>query len=425
MYRLHEVTVDARRRARRMLATPFARRKVHDAVTEESDALHMVGFATFDEFAIVYSATPAVDDRHDENAETIARIAEILAEIGIDPSADPLEAAREFLATHEDELLGPDGRRNVGGSRPPTGRHSEPRSKRLRPSHALTTPDQRHPRRRRQPPSTRQIRPQKHGRATDARKRKPIEPMAEAGERHRDGRQAGGGRSCRRARRRDDRTRDVGPPQIRLEGVATRTAPAALHGESGRGDRPERDEEIVDRWISAEARAERMHSEVDRAEAELVALLARSVELESTVVERVSERDHAHADLEDARARVAELEQSIARSDSERAEIEAALATSRDRIAELEVIAVDREHTYAESERDHAGRSGPRISGRTSAHASRSGRPAAVAALEAEFATHTADLDLRSEEARTGARHSGKRPDASGCVPSSRPRADP
>src|SRR5205814_2022406 len=108
IYRLHEVTGDAQRRASRILATPAVRRRLHDAVTEESDALHMLRFVSFDEFAIVCSAVPAVVDQPEDNAETIARIAEILAEIGIDPSADPLEAAREFLATHEDELLEPE-----------------------------------------------------------------------------------------------------------------------------------------------------------------------------------------------------------------------------------------------------------------------------------------------------------------------------
>ena len=109
IYRLHAVTVEAERRAGRILATPSARRRLHDAVTEESDALHMLGFESFDEFAVAHSAAPAVAE-HDENdnAETIARIAEILAEIGIDPSGDPLTAAREFLATHEDDLLEPD-----------------------------------------------------------------------------------------------------------------------------------------------------------------------------------------------------------------------------------------------------------------------------------------------------------------------------
>ena len=103
VYRLHEVTGDAEMRAVGC-SRPRARRRLHDAMTEESDALHMLGFASFDEFATAYAAMPTVEERHDDSAETIARIAEILAEIGIDPSADPLEAAREFLAVHEDEL---------------------------------------------------------------------------------------------------------------------------------------------------------------------------------------------------------------------------------------------------------------------------------------------------------------------------------
>ena len=86
------------------------------------------------------------------------------------------------------------------------------------------------------------------------------------------------------------------------------------------------EDEAVDRWIHAEARAERMHAEVDRAQAELMAMLARSADLEESVVTRDDELDAANAELERVRLRVAELEGSIARSDAGRDELERALA---------------------------------------------------------------------------------------------------
>jgi len=411
IYRLHEVTLDARRRARRMLATPFARRKVHDAVTEESDALHMIGFATFEEFAAAHSAQPAVDDAHDDNAETIARIAEILAEIGIDPSADPLEAAREFLATHEDEPLEPEAvdpetvepvatslttywapvtpraveelRREPAASAAlhdanPTGEASPP---------AIDSEIETVPEVAQTPEVTEE---------TEATEAEAVPTLLEAASAI----EMAAQRAEDAAAPAGDATTAEPEPSVPLAFQPPAFQPPAFQPVAGE-TAPERDDEIVDRWISAEARAERMHAEYDRAQTELAALLARSAELESTVVDRVNERDNAHADLEAARARVAELEQSIARSDSERAEIEAALATSRDRIAELEGIAVDREETYAESERDRAEARDAIVALEADLAARTSELEqarAAVAALEAEITAQASELDLARNE---------------------------
>jgi chromosome segregation ATPase len=383
IFRLHEVTVDARRRAHRVLATPFARRRVHDAVTEESDALHMIGFATFDEFATAYAAIPAVDDnKNDDNAETIARIAEILAEIGIDPSADPLEAAREFLATHEDELLEPEAAPPVVSSL--TTYWTEPPGPAPEPEVAET-----------EVAETEIAETEEQAEAaTAAIEEETVPTLLEAASAIEMAAQRAEDATAAPV---EDATPESGMPEPEMP------VPAAFH-DAGAETAPDRDEEIVDRWISAEARAERMHAEYNRAQAELAALLARSAELESTVVDRVSERDDAHADLEAARARVAELEQSITRSDSERAEIEAALATGHDRIAELEIIAVDREQTYAESERDRA-EARDAIVALEASLAERTSElkqaRAAVDSLEAEITAHTADLDAARGELDT------------------------
>ena len=395
--RLHEVTVDAQRRAGRMLATPSARRRLHDAVTEEYDALHMLGFETFDEFATAYAATPSVDDRPEDSAETIARIAEILAEIGIDPSADPLAAARDFLATHEDEWLEAEDEvapaafsPAITWAHPPTAdfepeavtreetdaepwettapvAFDEPSS----PGHEVEVEDE--------IPSLLEAASAIDMAATRAEaaaspvfEHPPTAPETESW---------------------------VAAAQMPADTEELQPEPAAAV--AARPDIPDRDEEIVDRWISAEARAERMHAEVDRAQSELVALLARSAELESTVVERVNERDTAHADLEQARTRVVELERAIARSDAERTEIDTALATSRERIAELELVAADREQAYVQSEHDRVAAlaTAAELEANLAERSSELEEArAAVTALEAEIAAQGAELDVARSE---------------------------
>ncbi len=386
--RLHEVTVDAEMRAGRVLATPRARRRLHDAVTEEGDALHMLGFGSYDEFETAYATMPTVEERHEDSAETIARIAEILSEIGIDPSADPLEAAREFLAVHEDELVGADALAptakapTITWAAPPVAA-PEP----ALPHDAAPAMD---------PgvdvPVDVDVAPPGLVEAASA-----IEMAAARAEEV----------ATARAEEEAAAVEDAEPeadswvPAARLPVAETPVPEIAAQTP---GDAPDRDEEIVDRWISAEARAERMHAEVDRAQAELVALLARSAELESTVVERVNERDTAHADLDAARTRVWELEQSIARSDDERAELDAALAAGRDRIAELEGIAAAREQAYAQSERDRAEAldTVAELEGNLAASSSELEQArVAVAQLEAQVTAHAADLDLAHAELDT------------------------
>ena len=393
--RLHEATVDAEQRAGRVLASPKSRRRLHDAVTEESDALHMLGFSTFDEFATAYAALPTVEVRPDDSAETIARIAEILSEIGIDPSADPLEAAREFLSTHEDDVFDDDTTdatamaalavpSSVTWANPPIATNG-PEADALDELAAETVARAESP----------EMIDMGEPDAPDAPMEAEVDvapSLAEAAS------------AIEMAAARAEEASAAIEEASALADIPATDIPA---GDIPAGEAPldvPRDKEIVDRWISAEARAERMHAEVDRAQSELVALLARSAELESTVVARVSERDTAHADVEAARARVEELEQSIARSDSEHTEIDAALATSRDRITELETIAADREQAYVQSERDRVeavttiATLETNLAERTSE--SEDAR-AAVSLLEAQIIAQAADLDAAREELDT------------------------
>ena len=104
--RLHEATLETARHSRNLLSKQRARRKLHDALTEEADALHRLGFDSFGAFAAVHGAAPVTGDA--ESDETIVRIRALLTELGVDSSGDPLQAASEFLTTHEIELGEPE-----------------------------------------------------------------------------------------------------------------------------------------------------------------------------------------------------------------------------------------------------------------------------------------------------------------------------
>src|SRR4029077_14851654 len=98
-------------------------------------------------------------------------------------------------------------------------------------------------------------------------------------------------------------------PEMPTPPAAAETPAPAPADAPGEPTRPDGD--VVDRWISAEARAERMHAEVDRAQAELASMLARSADLEETAVARVDELEAANERLQRAQARVEVLEASI------------------------------------------------------------------------------------------------------------------
>ena len=60
-------------------------------------ALHEIGFDSFETFSEVYGPTLTLDRAEPETDDTIARICELLIELGVNPTADPLRAASEFL----------------------------------------------------------------------------------------------------------------------------------------------------------------------------------------------------------------------------------------------------------------------------------------------------------------------------------------
>ena len=301
--------VDAQRRARRAFATPGARRKLQYAIAAEDAALQLHGFTSYEEFAAALRADRRANAESDE---TIARIRELLTELGVDPqrrsAAKPRACSSRRTKTTDTEAdtTATRPRRNpwrlVEPRRRPTPiaprvRRS-PRPSCPRPSIAETVAET---------ASTRSRRPQRSSpsrqfpspslEAPAESRPRPCEIIEETG--------------ADRSRARPRHAAD----EIELgEARPTRSGPNRRRPRS----RPSRaDDEAVDRWIHAEARAERMHAEVDRAQAELMAMLARSADLEESVVTRDDELDAANAELERVRLRVAELEGSIARSDAE------------------------------------------------------------------------------------------------------------
>jgi chromosome segregation ATPase len=354
--RLHEATIEAARRPRRFGSKAGARRHLEHAIAARSAALHEIGFASFEEFSEVYGPTLTLDRTEPETDETIARICELLIELGVNPTADPLRAASEFLTAHESELVSPE----VVGPPAAATVESAPAEAADEP---VATPDVPEPT------------------AIDASWVAAAQlPVARA------------------------ETPSPGETAAAAEPDEAPAPPAEPAAFVPAVPEPTRgDGDVVDRWISAEARAERMHAEVERAQAELAAMLARSTDLEETAVARVDELELANTQLRTARGRVDELEAAVARlertnaellesnavlhgtnvdhartaseleharaelerareeakqleqrTESERAEFERALASSRERVGELETSVANRERALAEAERSGA-----------------------------------------------------------------------
>src|SRR5207253_8051793 len=86
-----------------------ARRVFQALLLEERDALHALGFENFEAFEAMHGyAATATPTEEPPAGETIGRIRVLLDELGVEPGADPLQAAKEFL----DVVEGP-------GVRPP------------------------------------------------------------------------------------------------------------------------------------------------------------------------------------------------------------------------------------------------------------------------------------------------------------------
>ena len=351
---LHATTADAERRARRVLSMPSASKKFQQALTTETEALRALGFSTYEAFATAHGTTPAI--HVSESDMTIARIRQLLTELGVDPLGDPLRAASDFLTAHEADLVGIDSADApaTDTATPSDAFHPDPRrpaSLETEPSHLDWT----------QPISPKVVEIEhmaglEHATAAGDTTPETLDEETTTADTEADGE--------------SEPSIVIEPPveiapvvavidtqdpwvpaaQIPTAAVPPEAVPAAAQGAAS----PERepDDDVVDRWIHAEARAERMHAEVDQAQAELVAMLARSAELEQTVVTRVDELDLTNEELERVRNRVGELERSIAKSGAERVEIERALTASRDRVAEVEASLLEREQARATAERD-------------------------------------------------------------------------
>ena len=334
--RLHEMTLAAERRAKRLLGTPGARRKLQNARVAEAMSLQMHGFASYEAFAAIYEperlAASLGDDSEMGSEETIARIRVLLTELGVDPLDDPLQAASVFLTAHEGEIPAPSaarcrtagsgtaGRRdsvaepalaeplvaeplvaeplvaevpvvepvvaevpvaepavaeplvaepaeapmadhvvehldiaevvaNIGPAPTPAPELPAPERPisdlpRELPAIAAAAQQQQQPRRRSASPRSRRWRPGFTEDLDEIRLEPdlPPTPVAEI----------------------------PGSPEIPV--AAEAPGPAEIWAEPPLA-KPA-DDEVVDRWIHAEARAERMHAEVDRAQAELMAMLA-------------------------------------------------------------------------------------------------------------------------------------------------------
>ncbi len=135
IWNLHARVVETERRTHRRMGAAAARRTYHEALVEEANALADLGFESFGAFEERFgadagafaaidagtpdppapafagpeaSAAPAptptpADDEPETAGETIGRIRVLLSELGIEPGADPLNAAKQFLDVVETE----------------------------------------------------------------------------------------------------------------------------------------------------------------------------------------------------------------------------------------------------------------------------------------------------------------------------------
>jgi len=453
--RLHEMRVDAEHRSRRALIKPGARRKFQYALTAETAALRMIGFGSFEAFSAVYGAAPSADNGETESVETIARIQELLTELGVDPHGDPLRAASDFLTAHERvtsdlESLSLQPAQPAAAFEPMTEPEAAPPE--ATADHLDITDDA----------------PGADSASTAAAI--ADAPLTLAPAEPTDGHDTANGAApiaepdveiepgigavvgappasgSRPEAIPEDAPGDTETAAAEIEPAAAEPTvalepeapwvPAAQLPATSPNEIRRPDDDVLDRWIHAEARAERMHAEVDRAQAELVAMLARSADLERTVVSRADELETANAELaaanrelETVRARVDELERTIARSDTERDELERtiarsdterdeleraiarsgterdelerALTASRDRVTDLEATLQTRELALAEASRERASalESAAELEMTLAARASELDEArATVTALESELAAQAARLDRTSGE---------------------------
>ncbi|MGO9873027.1 MAG: hypothetical protein ACLPVY_04435 [Acidimicrobiia bacterium] len=418
VHRLHDMRVDAEQRSRRPVPKPGARRRFQYALTAETAALRMIGFGSFEAFSAVYGGGTSADNPDAESGETIARIQELLTELGVDPGGDPLRAASEFLTTHE------------GGTPDLTKMPALEESPRFETAPTPVSEATREPTSRPRPEPAPEPAP---AFGADPAIDKIVErsditelaavvmppPVVDS--------TTTPGTQEPTTFVSFDAPRDEDAPTIAPEATSADAGagaedplpdvepgapgmPAAQLSPANPAEIRKNDDVVLDRWIHAEARAERMHAEVDRAQAELVAMLARSADLEQTVVNRADELQAANTALESAnndlesannelervRQRVDELEHSIARSDAERPELERALTASRDRVTALETTLSEREQAFTKVALDRAStlESAANLEAALDVRTSQLAEArSAVADLEAELSAQAAHVD--------------------------------
>jgi len=303
--RLHEATIEAAGHQRRLGSKAGARRRLESAIAARTAALNEIGFSSFEDFTSVYGPTLSLDHSEPEADETIARICELLIELGVNPTADPLRAASEFLTAHEAELPLPEAASpsvvppaSIADELPAEITNDMPWFA------AMQLPTR--------------VEPQ------------PTMPAPEP-----------------------EPEPEIATPAAAAESPAPATAETPVEPVTAETPaEPARpDGDVVDRWISAEARAERMHAEVERAQAELAAMLARSTDLEETAVARVDELEAANDQLDRAHTRVEELEAAISRLEQTNAALERTRTDLEQSNTELTRSKVEAEQSRAASER--------------------------------------------------------------------------
>jgi len=309
--RLHEAAIEAASHQRRLGSKAGARRRLESAIAARTAALNEIGFSSFEDFTSVYGPTLSLDHSEPEADETIARICELLIELGVNPTADPLRAASEFLTAHEAELPLPEAASpsvvppaSIADELPAEITNDMPWFA------AMQLPTR--------------VEPQPTMPAPELAPEPDPEPEPE-----------------------------IATPAAAAEPPAPATAETPVEPVTAETPaEPARpDGDVVDRWISAEARAERMHAEVERAQAELAAMLARSADLEETAVARVDELEAANDQLDRAHTRVEELEAAISRLEQTNTALERTRTDLEQSNTELTRSKVEAEQSRAASER--------------------------------------------------------------------------
>jgi peptidoglycan hydrolase CwlO-like protein len=105
VWQLHEAAVEAEYQTHRLLAGGAARRQLRDALIAEAEALHRLGYDSFASFAAANGWKRPEEHADHDGDDSIARISELLGELGLEAGEDPLAAAKQFLGTVDSTTL--------------------------------------------------------------------------------------------------------------------------------------------------------------------------------------------------------------------------------------------------------------------------------------------------------------------------------